>query len=110
MANKSLEAVLTQAAAAEVAPSHAPSRLKSRIYSALMLAEANQGPIRSTSETLAEGRGLCVFEHLVEIAPLGSGVKQYNYCRVCHARILGERIEDPPLYWSCCPYMEFKNS
>jgi hypothetical protein len=110
MADKRLGAVLTQAAGADVAPSHAPSRLKSRIYSALMRAEASESPIRSTSETLAEGRGLCVFEQLIEIAPLGSAVKQYNYCRVCHARILGEWIEDPPIYWNCCPYAEFKNS
>jgi hypothetical protein len=106
--SRRIEEVLSQAAEAPAEASRASAQLKSRIYSALMLSEANQGPLRSLSETKAEGRGLCIFEQIVEIAPFGSPAKQYNYCRICHGRFLGERFEDPPLYWSGCPYAEFK--
>ncbi len=86
----------------------APTRLQSRIYSALMLAQAEEGPLRSLGETEACGRGLCVFEKLVEITPVPEDLQTFNYCRICHGRIMGERIEDPPLYWPGCPYAQFK--
>ncbi len=74
-----------------------------------MLAEAAEGKLRDLSETVSAGWNLCVFEQIVQIAPVGSTAKAFNYCRVCHGRLMGENIENPPLYWSCCPYAEFKN-
>ena len=88
----------------------APSRLKSRIYSHLMLEEAEMGPLRSISECAREGGKLCVFEELVRITPIGESARKYNICRVCHARVLAEKMENPPIYWSHCPYVGFQNS
>lgn len=88
----------------------APSRLKARIYSALMLRESASKRLRSIPETKAEGRKLCVFEELVRIAPVATNMKSLNICRICHARVLGEAMEKPPIYWANCPYVEFKKS
>jgi len=87
----------------------APSRLKARLYSALIAREQQEGKLRSLSDTAAEGRRLCVFEQLVQIAPLGQTAKSIFYCNVCHARVLAERFEDPPIYWPNCPYVQLKN-
>jgi len=81
----------------------APARLKSRIYSALL---AEQAPLLP----LAETQDVCVFERLVQIAPVGQALQSRNYCSVCHARWLAERLENPPIFWSNCPYVDFKNS
>ena len=88
----------------------APSRLKARIYSALMLRESASKWLRSIPETKADGGKLCVFEELVRIAPLSTRMKSLNICRVCHARVLGEAMEKPPIYWANCPYVAFKKS
>ncbi|MGH9664934.1 MAG: hypothetical protein ACRD9L_10970 [Bryobacteraceae bacterium] len=88
----------------------APSRLKSRIYSALLARQAKTGPLASLTESKAFGDGLCPFEELVRIAPLGERAKHSNPCTVCHARILAERFEHPPIYWPNCPYVRFKTS
>ncbi|HEV2178193.1 MAG TPA: hypothetical protein VGW33_13485 [Terriglobia bacterium] len=85
----------------------ASSRLKSRVYSALMRAEAASGALASLSKCRDAGRALCVWEKLVEIAPVGERAKSLNFCGVCHARVLGERFESPPIYWSGCPYVDF---
>ncbi|HJZ99013.1 MAG TPA: hypothetical protein VKE70_21030 [Candidatus Solibacter sp.] len=87
----------------------APARLKSRIYSALVERQRHEGPLLSLTEVKAGGRNLCVFEELVQITPLGEPAKQPNFCRVCHARVLAERIENAPVYWSGCPYAQFQN-
>jgi len=87
----------------------APSRLKSRIYSAMVQRQAQAGPLLSLSRTKAGGGRLCVFEELVRIAPVGEPVESRNVCRVCHARVLGERIERAPIYWPGCPYVRFQN-
>ena len=87
----------------------APSRLKARLYTALMVREAESGPLRSLSDIGAEGRKLCVFEQLVQIAPVGQTAKSIFYCSVCHARVLAEHFEDPPIYWPNCPYVQLKN-
>ena len=87
----------------------APSRLKSRIYSALLEQQRKDGPLLSLSEVKAHGRKLCVFEELVQIAPVGEVIKQPNFCRVCHARILAENIENAPVYWPGCPCAQFQN-
>lgn len=88
----------------------APSRLKSRIYSSLARLQAETGPLLDLEQTKASGNGLCVFEELVRIAPVGEAVKCLNYCRVCHARLVAEQFEDPPIYWPNCPYVGFKKS
>jgi hypothetical protein len=88
----------------------APANLKARIYSALVLQQAESGPLASLTESKARGQTLCVFEQLVQIAPVGETVKSVNICRVCHARVLAEHFENPPIYWSGCPYVEFKKS
>ncbi len=87
-----------------------PSRLKAKVYSALMQRQAETGPLMSLTETKACGHGLCVFEELVRIAPVGEAAKSLNICRVCHARVLAEHIENAPIYWSGCPYVELKSS
>lgn len=87
----------------------APSRVKSRIYSAIVLRQMESGPLLSVSRTKSSGRKLCVFEDLVHIAPVGEEVKSLNFCRVCHARILAEKIERAPIYWPGCPYVRFQN-
>jgi hypothetical protein len=88
----------------------APARLKAKVYSALMLRQAETGPLMSLPETDARGHKLCIFEELVLIAPLGEKAKSLNICRICHARVLAEHMENPPIYWSGCPYVELKNS
>jgi hypothetical protein len=87
----------------------APSTLKSRIYSRIVEELAATGPLLSLSGSKHAGRGLCVFEELVRISPVTEGVKCKNPCRVCHARVLGERVEGAPIYWPHCPYVEFQN-
>ena len=96
------------AAAGDPGAERASSRLKSRIYSNLVEAQAASGPLRSVTETRAEGRKLCVFEELVHIAPVGETAKRRNPCRVCHARLLGEHVENAPIYWPHCPYVLFQ--
>jgi hypothetical protein len=87
----------------------APSRLKSRIYSALVRRQAEDGPLLSLSAVKEGGHCLCVFEQLVQIAPVGDSVKSLNYCRVCHARLMAENMEGAPVFWSGCPYTQFQN-
>jgi hypothetical protein len=98
---------LAESAPQPADPARAPAKLKARIYSALMLLESAAGPLASFTETAAAGRELCVFEDLVRIAPVGEGVKSLNICRICHARVLAEHLEHPPIWWPHCPYVKF---
>lgn len=93
----------------DAAAVRAPSRLKSQTYSALVTAAQEQAPLCTLGESKAAGRGLCVFEELVRIAPVGEALQRRNYCRVCHARVLGESVEGAPIYWPHCPYVRFQN-
>lgn len=104
-----VERLLQGAAAVEPSARAASSRLKSRIFSGLQLEQQQSGPLLSLVETHAAGGKLCVFEELVRIAPAGEAVKQKNPCRVCHARVLGERVENAPIYWPGCPYVRFQD-
>jgi len=88
----------------------APTRLKAKLYSALVRQQAQTGPLMSLTETKAGGHHLCVFEQVVQIAPVGEAAKSLNICRMCHARVLAEHMEHPPIYWGGCPYVEFKKS
>jgi hypothetical protein len=92
----------------EQPPKKAPARLKSRIYTALIRAQQTEGPLASLSATREDGRGLCVFEQLVDIAPVGGQAKTKFYCTVCHARILAEHMENAPIWWPHCPYSGFQ--
>lgn len=87
---------------------HAPSRLKSRVYSALIRAQQETGPLQTLTESEAAGHGLCVFEKLVQLAPVGEKAKAPFFCWTCHARILAEHVENAPLFWQNCPYVAFK--
>lgn len=86
----------------------APARLKAKLYSALVLRQVETGPLASLRDTKTDGHELCVFEELVQIAPVGKAVKSLNICRVCHARVLAEHFDNPPIYWEGCPYVQFK--
>lgn len=86
----------------------APARLKSRIYTSLVHEQQASGPLMSLSQTEVSGRGLCVWEKLVEISPIGEKAKTPFFCRRCHARVLAERIEGAPIYWANCPYVSFQ--
>jgi hypothetical protein len=77
-----------------VEPEVAPSRLKAKVYSALVVRQAESGPLMSLTETKACGHELCVFEKLVQIAPVGESFESKNFCRFCHARVLAEHIEN----------------
>ena len=93
--------------AVSVAADRAPARLKSRLYSAIVAEQATDGPLRSLPATKAAGRPLCVFEHVLQVVP-NEGIVSMNPCRVCHARLLAEHFEAPPIYWPHCPYVEFQ--
>jgi hypothetical protein len=86
--------------------SPAPSPLKSRIYTRLLQRQSESGPLMSLSEVQA---GLCVFERMIAISPLGDRIKRFNPCSVCHARVLAEHLEHAPIYWGNCPYTDFQN-
>ena len=85
------------------------SCLKSKIYSSLILALEEDGPLLPLPETKLAGRGLCVFEQLVAILPGPEALQSLQYCKVCHAKALGERLENAPIYWRGCPYCDFQN-
>jgi hypothetical protein len=89
---------------------HAPSSLKSRLYSAVIREQQASGPLASLDQTVAAGHDICVFEKLVQIAPLGEKAKSPFFCQVCHARILAETFDNSPIFWPHCPYVEFKGN
>jgi len=86
-----------------------PARLKSRIYSALVARMGDTGPLLDLPATKSAGGHLCVFENALALLPLGADLQSLNPCRVCHARVLGERMEHAPIFWPGCPYSEFHN-
>ena len=88
----------------------APSSLKARLYSALVREQQQSGPLASLDDTVAADYGICVFERLVQIFPVGEKAKSPFFCQVCHARVLAEAFDNPPIYWAHCPYVAFKQS
>jgi hypothetical protein len=88
----------------------APSSLKARLYSALIHEEQQTGPLASLDASVEAGHGICVFERLVQIAPVGQQAKTWFFCQVCHARLLAEHSDNPLIFWSHCPYVKFKAS
>lgn len=89
---------------------HAPASLKARLYTALIHKQQESGPLASLDASVSIGHGLCVFEKLVQIAPVGEGAKSPFFCQVCHARVLAEHLDNPPIFWPNCPYVAFKRS
>jgi hypothetical protein len=94
-------------ATAGVTHERAPARLKSKIYSAVVAHMAESGPLLDLTETKQAGGRLCVFENALTILPLGTGTRSMNPCRICHARVLGERMQHAPIFWPGCPYADF---
>jgi hypothetical protein len=87
----------------------APARLKSRIYSALVVRMGEDGSLLDLAATKAAGARLCAFENALTLLPAGTSLQSMNPCRVCHARVMGERMEHAPIFWPGCPYSEFHN-
>ena len=111
MASEHDERFMEKIAAIELAESEpAPASLKARVYSGLLARQAETGHLESLTKSHARGHDLCVFEQLVRISPVGETAKSLNICRVCHARVLAEHMDQPPIYWPGCPYVEFKRS
>lgn len=94
--------------AAQGLSERAPARLKSRVYSALVARMAAAGSLRPLPMTKAAGRSLCVFENALQVVP-SERIASMNPCRVCHARLLAEHFESPPIYWPHCPYVDFQD-
>ena len=95
----------TRSAGEEQAPAH----LKSKVYSSMVTNMALSGPLLDLGDIKEAGGHLCVFEHALAILPVGAGVGSMNPCRICHARVLGERLQHAPIFWPGCPYAEFHN-
>ena len=87
-----------------------PARLKAKIYSTLVEQLSETGPLLSLTATKAAGSGLCVFEEALAALPVGERIGSMNPCRVCHARVLAERVEQAPIFWPHCPYSAFHRS
>jgi hypothetical protein len=96
-------------ATGDLTPERAPATLKSKIYSALTARMAESGSLLDLTETKKAGGRLCVFENVLTVLPVGAEVRSMNPCRICHARVLGERMEHAPIFWPGCPYSEFHN-
>lgn len=105
------EQLLKQLAAIDedAADERAPARLKSKIYSALVSRMAEATPLLSLAATKETGAKLCIFEDAVAALPVGEQIGSKNLCRVCHARVLAERLEWAPIFWPACPYSQFHN-
>ncbi|MDZ4800656.1 MAG: hypothetical protein SGI92_21060 [Bryobacteraceae bacterium] len=86
-----------------------PSVLKSRLFSALVRQQEQAAPLMPLDECRQHGADLCVFEQIVAISPVGENLKSKNPCEICHARLLGENVENAPIYWPGCPYVKFQN-
>jgi hypothetical protein len=85
----------------------APANLKARVYSAFVARMAETGPLRDLRTVKETGGDLCMFENALALLPLGAELQSKNPCRVCHARVLGERMTHAPIFWSGCPYADF---
>lgn len=96
-------------ATGDLSHDRAPASLKSKVYSALMTTMAASGSLLDLRDTKAAGGRLCVFENTLTVLPLGPDMRSMNPCRICHARLLGERMEHAPIFWPGCPYSEFHN-
>jgi hypothetical protein len=94
--------------AGEQTGERAPSSLKARLYSALIRKQKESGPLASVHASVRAGHSICVFEKLVQIAPVDEKAKAPFFCEVCHARVVAEHFDDAPIFWAGCPYVGFK--
>ena len=94
-------------ATGDVTPERAPARLKSKVYSAVVARMAAAGSLLDLTATKKAGGRLCVFENVLTVLPVGADVRAMNPCRICHARVMGERMEQAPVFWPGCPYADF---
>jgi hypothetical protein len=101
-----MDDIIRKAEVSMDAPARASSRLKSRIFSKLLSLQQAEGPLRVLSASRASGEQLCVFEHAVALLP-SENLQSRNPCAVCHARLLGESVENAPIFWPGCPYARF---
>jgi hypothetical protein len=85
----------------------APANLKSKVYSSVVATMARSGALLDLRAVSEAGGHLCVFEHAIASLPIGAALRSMNPCRICHARVLGERLEHAPIFWPGCPYSEF---
>jgi hypothetical protein len=108
--NRWLEQLAGETDFTTAATARAPARLKAKIYSALVNELSETGPLLSLAATKAAGSGLCVFEEAIASLPVGERIGSMNPCRVCHARVLAERIDRAPIFWPHCPYAGFHRS
>lgn len=92
----------------EESEERAPSSLKARLYSLLVRKQQESGPLASLQVTVSAGHSICVFERLVQIAPVGEKVKSPFFCHTCHARVLAEHFDKAPIFWEGCPYVKFQ--
>jgi hypothetical protein len=92
-----------------LAQERAPARLKSKVYSAVVARMAESSGLLDLKDTRKAGGHLCVFEHALTLVPAGTNIRSMNPCRICHARLLGERLDRAPIFWPGCPYSEFHN-
>ncbi len=91
----------------DVAEERAPARLKAKIYSALVAHMSASGSLLDLAASKRAGRHLCVFENALTLLPVGTGIRSMNPCRICHARVLAERMDQAPIFWPGCPYSDF---
>jgi hypothetical protein len=110
MSSADLERQFAQLFAPRSGEERAPSSLKARLYSALIHEQQQTGPLASLDASVEAGHGICVFEKMVQISPVGEQAKSPFFCQVCHARVLAERFDNPLIFWSHCPYVKFKES
>jgi hypothetical protein len=108
MARSDLEQFRALLSEPEEIGERAPSSLKARLYSALVRKQQESGPLASLQATVSAGHGLCVFEKLVQIAPVGEKAKSPFFCDICHARVLAEHFDRAPIFWEGCPYVKFR--
>jgi hypothetical protein len=101
-----LEAIAPLDAAGRPAP--ASARLKSKVYSRLVKRQSAAGQLLPLAQSKDAGAALCVFEKAVAALP-GDRLQTTNPCRMCHARVAGERLEWAPIFWPGCPYSDFHN-
>jgi hypothetical protein len=92
----------------ELSGERAPASLKARLYSALVRKQQESGPLASLDATVSAGHQICIFEKLVQIAPVGEKAKSPFFCEICHARVLAEHFDQAPIFWHGCSYVKFK--
>jgi hypothetical protein len=108
MATSDFEQFSALLSESEPSEERAPSSLKARLYSGLVRKQRESGPLASLQDTVSAGRSICVFERLVQIAPVSEKVKSPFFCQICHARVLAEHFDKAPIFWESCPYVKFQ--